>query len=89
MVKVVLRAADLQRLLAKMNKSQNWLAFRMQISSGYMSQLMSGQRRPSPRMREKFLSALQEFQECGFDDLFRIEKGSDGRKGRGRRCRAS
>lgn len=69
MVKVALKTKDLQTILAKKNKSQNWLAYRMEVSSGYMSQLMSGERRPSPRMREKFLSALPE---CKFDDLFEI-----------------
>lgn len=78
MVKVALKAQGLLKILAKKNKSQNWLAYRMQISSGYMSQLMTGVRHPSPRMREKMLAALPDYV---FDDLFRIERNRNGRAG--------
>jgi len=76
MVKVVLRAKNLLRILARKNKSQNWLAYRMEISSGYISQLITGARRPSPKMRERFLQVLDG---VAFDELFDI-KESNGRK---------
>ncbi len=69
MVKVALKSAELQKILVRKTKSQNWLAYRMEVSSGYMSQLMNGARHPSPKMREKILAVLPE---CKFDDLFRI-----------------
>lgn len=83
MVKVALKAQGLLKILAKKNKSQNWLAYRMQISSGYMSQLMTGARHPSPKMREKMLAALPDYV---FDDLFRIEGRSNGQNARRRRA---
>jgi hypothetical protein len=49
--------------------SQNWLALKIGVSSGYMSQLMDGSRHPSPAVRQKFLDV---FPECVFDDLFQI-----------------
>ena len=76
MVKVALKARNLLRILARKNKSQNWLAYRMEISSGYMSQLMTGARHPSPKMRERFLQVLDE---VAFDELFEIRE-SHGRK---------
>ena len=76
MTKVTLKADHLRKILARKNKSQNWLAYRMEISSGYISQLINGARYPSPRMRERFLQALEG---TTFDDLFEIE-GMDGRK---------
>ena len=85
MVKVALKAQGLLKILAKKNKSQNWLAFRMQISSGYMSQLMTGMRHPSPKMREKMLTALPNHT---FDELFRIENCSNGRNAKAQRRRA-
>jgi transcriptional regulator with XRE-family HTH domain len=57
----------MRRILARRNISQNWFADRLGTSSGYMSQLMNGTRNPSPKMREKILGFLTEYQ---FDDLF-------------------
>jgi len=44
----------------------------MGISSGYLSQLITGQRCPSPRMRRRLQHALDIAQ---FDDLFIVENG--------------
>ena len=48
--------------------SQNELARRVGISSGYLSQLMSGNAHPSPQVRE----SLQRELGLDFDDLFTI-----------------
>jgi len=63
---VKLKAQAVRRILAKKNMSQNWLAQRIGTSSGYMSQMMTGVRNPSPQMREKILKVLKDYQ---FDDL--------------------
>jgi transcriptional regulator with XRE-family HTH domain len=70
-MKVSLKANFIRRKLIKKCKSQNWLAYRMGISSGYISQLMDGSRNPSPAMCERFLKA---FPECEFNHLFLIKE---------------
>ena len=74
MVKVRLKTDALQLRLARQNKSQNWLARKMEMSSGYLSQLTTGVRRPSPKMRTRFLRV---FRDASFDDLFYIEPEPD------------
>ena len=70
-MKVNLKTKFIRRKLIKKNMSQNWLALRIGVSSGYMSQLMDGSRHPSPNVRQKFLDV---FPECNFDDLFLIKE---------------
>ena len=69
-MKVYLKTNFIQKKLIRKNKSQNWLADRFGITSGYMSQLMDGSRNPSPELREKI---LQVFPDNDFDDLFVIK----------------
>lgn len=68
-MKVMIKKGSLQKALLKKNKSQNWLAQHLQISSGYMSQLMNGARHPSGELRERLLLY---FEGAEFDDLFEI-----------------
>jgi hypothetical protein len=44
---------------------------KLEISSGYMSQLLLGIRHPSPKIREKILNVMPDLK---FDDIFKIEK---------------
>ena len=69
-MKTSLKARALQKILIRKNKSQNWFAHRIEISTGYMSQLMDGSRCPSPKVREKIMNNLPEYK---FDDLFQIK----------------
>lgn len=69
-MKVNLRNETIKRILLRKNKTQNWLAHRLEISTGYMSQLMEGTRNPSPKLREKIMNYLPDF---GFDDLFEMK----------------
>lgn len=69
-MKVIIRQNKIREMLARKNKSQNWLALRIGVSSGYMSQLIAGSRCPSPKIRE---SMLEHFPERNFDDLFILE----------------
>jgi len=70
MVKAMLKGKKVRRILMKKNKSQNWLAQKLGISSGYIAQLLNGDRNPSPEVRQLFLDF---FDECEFDDLFSIK----------------
>lgn len=70
-MKPFLRENKVRHLLIRKNKSQNWLALRLGISSAYMSQLLDGSRRPSPRLRELI---METFGEPNFDELFIIKK---------------
>jgi transcriptional regulator with XRE-family HTH domain len=69
-MKVCLKSDSIKQILAKKNLSQNWLAERVGTTSGYMSQLMTGTRYPSPKMREKIMTCLKLNE---FDDLFTIK----------------
>lgn len=57
--------------LLRRNLSQNWLARRLDISSGYISQLLTGRRSPSPRLRARI---MEYFKDHDFDDLFEIQR---------------
>ena len=58
-------------LLDELGISQNELARLCGLSSGYFSQLMSGVKSPSPRVRRKLLKVLGV---TDFDRLFIIER---------------
>jgi len=75
-VRVKMNQDAVLRAIARRNMSQNMLAIRAGISSGYISQIMSGTRFPSPRVREKLQNALAPLT---FDDIFIIEE--DGKNG--------
>jgi len=70
MVKVRLNRDFVDILLARRNISQNSLARMLGLSSGYMAQLMNGDRYPSPKLRQRILEILNPL---SFDDLFIVE----------------
>lgn len=70
MLKAKLRSEYVQEHLLRRNMSQAKLARRLGVSTGYMSQLMTGQRMPGPVLR---LRLMNEFS-VGFDTLFEITK---------------
>ncbi len=75
MLKVKVKANDIERLLAKRNLSHNAFAERLGISSGYMSQLVRGERYPSAELRAKILRSLRG---TSFDDIFQVvDDGGD------------
>lgn len=57
--------------LTKQNLAQSELAKRLEISSCYMSQLISGSRSPSPKLRRKMLEVLSPL---SFGEIFLISK---------------
>ncbi len=59
MLKVLIRQGEVERLLTKRNLSQNAFAKRLGISTGYMSQLMRGNRYPSAELRAKILRSMK------------------------------
>ena len=74
--RVVLNAVALWRLLDQRNISQNELARLVGTSSGYMSDLVSCKRSPSPQMRRRLQQVLRV---ADFDDLFIIRPVEDPR----------
>jgi hypothetical protein len=71
MIKVKINKSVVLKETARRNMSLNMLANKAGISSGYISQLISGDRCPSPQLREKIQKALQPLT---FDDIFIIEE---------------
>jgi len=68
-MKVALKKDNIRKILAQRNISQNWFAFRVGTTSGYISQMMTGKRNPSPQMRKRILQVLKGYE---FEDLFRL-----------------
>lgn len=69
--KVRLRASAAWEHLARHNFSQNELARRLNITSGYLSLLVTGKRSPSPDLRQRILALLPG---TTFDQLFLVEE---------------
>ena len=57
-MKVRLRTKPFLQILARENMSQNSFGRWANLSSGYMSQILSGKRNVSPETRKKILAAL-------------------------------
>lgn len=70
-MRVYLKPMVLRKYLQEKNMSQNWLAQRLGVTSGYMSQLMRRQRCPSPALRRKI---EEMFLDSRFEDLFETEE---------------
>ena len=74
-LKVKMNQSAVLRAIARRNISQNMLAIRSGISSGYISQIMSGARSPSPAVRQRLQDVLAPLT---FDDIFIIEEKGNG-----------
>ena len=70
--RIRLNARTVWDLLDRTNVSQNELAQAVGTTSGYLSQLISGKRYPSPRTRRRLQAALGV---ARFEDLFIVEDG--------------
>ena len=68
--RVKLKPEAVWQHLNRLNMSQNELARRVGITSGYLSQLMSGTRCPSAEVRMRLMEALGV---TDFDELFVLE----------------
>ena len=71
---IKLRTPKVWELIGRRNMSQNELARRARISSGYLSQLIAGRRCPSPAVRRRLQAALGVSE---FEELFTMEYGDD------------
>ncbi|MCY3557887.1 MAG: helix-turn-helix transcriptional regulator [Chloroflexi bacterium] len=67
---VRLKPEPLWEQITRRNMSQNDLARRAEISSGYLSQLIGGKKSPSPDVRRRLQAALEISR---FDELFVME----------------
>lgn len=72
--RVRLKPVPLWEQISRRNLSQNELASLAGISSGYLSQLISGRKSPSPDVRRRLQKALDI---TGFDELFVLEYEDD------------
>lgn len=68
MLRAKVKGSLIRRVLFQKNLSQNWLAKKLGISSGYMAQLLNGERCPSPEMRQRLQNY---FTGHSFDELFK------------------
>lgn len=84
MLKVLVRQREVEHFLTKRNLSRNAFAERLGISSGYMSQLMRGNRYPSAELRAKILRSLKN---VTFDDIFQIVDADEAQEKEGRNAR--
>jgi transcriptional regulator with XRE-family HTH domain len=66
MQKVRLKRGAADKAMARTNLSQNGVARRLEVSTGYLSQLLAGRRNPSPRVRQRILDTFK----MKFDELF-------------------
>ncbi|HEX5322541.1 MAG TPA: helix-turn-helix transcriptional regulator [Capsulimonadaceae bacterium] len=71
-MKVMLKTHEVKRELARRNISQNGLAIKLGITSGYCSQLLAGVRCPSPALRSKLMGELR----LPFETLFSFAEPS-------------
>jgi transcriptional regulator with XRE-family HTH domain len=69
MLKTMLNREFVERVLTRRNISQNSLAKRLRISSGYMSLIMNGDRYVSAKMRRRI---CRYFRRYDFNDVFTI-----------------
>lgn len=67
-MEIELKRRVLVEHIMRRNLSQNGFAQRAGLSSGYMAQLLHGHRHPSPRMRERLMTATG----LDFDTLFKV-----------------
>ena len=70
-MKVELKASAIWMMLARQNRTQKWLAERVGTTNSYLSQLMSGKRRPSAEFREKLMEAMNV---QDFDEIFIVQE---------------
>ncbi len=75
MAHVVINKSSFEIALAKKNLTQNGLAKKLKVSSGYMSLMVSGKRYASAAVRRRILQCMRGYT---FDDLFIIEANRDG-----------
>lgn len=64
---------DVRRALARLNLSQNEFARQCRVSSGYMSQLLTGSRCAGPEVRARILGIIG----LDFDSMFEEVSGDD------------
>lgn len=74
--KVTLNRQNLEAGIIRHNLSRKELAYELGVSRNYLASVIYGAKEPSAAMRNRF---LKYFTEYTFDDLFVIEKSSNGK----------
>jgi putative transcriptional regulator len=75
MFKVVLKRNYFEKAVTRRNLSRKGLALELGISRCYLSRIICGKIEPSAAIRQRFLDY---FEDCSFDDLFRIDDNGTG-----------
>ncbi len=73
-VRVRVRSSNLQEILARRNLSGRQFARLVGVSAAFVSQILNGQRAPSPCVRARILGILEG---CRFEDLFVLVNGDE------------
>ena len=81
MLRVRIRSRAVWEILTRRNMTQNDLAKVADLGSGHLSQIINGERFPSPPVRQRLLDALAP---AKFDEIFEIEDAPS-RRGNGSR----
>ena len=76
MLRARVKTIAIWEILLRRNMTQNDLARQAKITSGHLSQLLKGDRSPTPGVRKKLMDALDPVE---FDDIFEIQEVPDGR----------
>lgn len=69
-MQVQLRSIVVREWLARRCQTSVWLAAELGVTPTYLSNLLGGFKRPSPKLRARFLSLM----DIPFDDLFEIAR---------------
>lgn len=77
MHRVRLKARAVSQILLSRNMTQSDLARKAKLTTGHMSQLIHGERSPTPAVRLRLMKALAT---TDFDQIFEIEEAHDVRE---------
>jgi transcriptional regulator with XRE-family HTH domain len=72
-MQIILKAKNIQIILAKKNRDYSWLAERTGVSTSYVYKIMRGEHSPSGIIRQRIQKAFNN--EC-WDNLFAIIEGT-------------
>jgi len=79
MLRVSLKRQTFDIAITRRNLSQKDLARELGVSRALLSQVLGGKKEPSAMMRKRL---LEYFCDYTFDDLFTIEEGGNGDRGK-------
>lgn len=70
-MKIQIKTQQIEVILAKRNKTKEWLADRLNTTPTYLSELLAGRKCPSAEMRDRLCKVLKG-RGILWDDIFQI-----------------